>query len=147
LCVIGWCGWPHAGCSLKTAVLTRRPDIPLYRNLFFLLCAASNLDFSVKKERKIGRLRFLTGAKETGVTPRIWDSVRDTLTVAALSTCTSTSSQHDPLSLFLSLLVLCMCVSERRLAARRSPDVGYWPAAAYIYLLSISMYILAKKCT
>lgn len=68
-------------------------------------------------------MRFLTGAKETGVTPRISDSVRDAHGCGLEYT---TSSQHDPLSLSLSLflLVLCMCVSERRLAAHRSPDVG-----------------------
>jgi hypothetical protein len=140
LCVIGWCGWPHAGWVSKQLLLTRRPDIPPNRNLFFLLYA-SNLDFSVKKERKRGRWRFLTGAKETGVTPRISDSVRD---AHGCGLEYITSSQHDPLS--LSLYLYCACVSERRLAARRSPDVGGVASSSSLYTFWALVYILAKKC-
>lgn len=136
--------------SLETAVLTRRPDIPpaFYtaihiRNLFSSLYA-SNFAFFCQKKKKRGRSRFHTGAKETGVTPRISDSVRDAHGCGLEYIHNIFPSARPTLSLWL---VLCVCVYERHDLRPVAPptSVGQQQQPVYTFL-ALDYTDWRKKC-
>ncbi len=85
-------------------------------------------------------MRFLTGAKETGVTPRISDSVRD---AHGCGLEYITSSQHDPLSLSLCLYCACVCLNDDLRPVAPPTSVGQQQQP--IYLLSIIIVYTGEK--